>query len=122
MENKIATGLHPSHETRVSMGASSYDEICIYCGRTDIVIGGLAKLAEPCPNFAKRQEAEKKEKDLLNSFGIKKRMSTYEYVMWLESEKGNKFLKSITPNDPETGYQLVEEFSKKIGSSFHKIV
>lgn len=41
--------LHPSHVTRISMDASTYDEICINCGRTDEVPGGWGKLAEPCP-------------------------------------------------------------------------
>lgn len=40
---------HPSHETRVSMDASTWDEICIHCGHTDIAAGGWGKLAEPCP-------------------------------------------------------------------------
>ncbi len=43
-------GLHPSHVTRISMDASSYDEICVNCGATDVVAGGWGKLAEPCPN------------------------------------------------------------------------
>lgn len=42
-------GLHPSHVTRISMDASSYDQICINCGATDQVLGGWGKLAEPCP-------------------------------------------------------------------------
>jgi len=39
---------HPSHVTRVSMDASTFDEICINCGCTDIVPGGWGKLADPC--------------------------------------------------------------------------
>ncbi len=42
-------GLHPSHVTRISMDASSYDEICINCGATDEVPGGWGKLVLPCP-------------------------------------------------------------------------
>lgn len=40
---------HPSHETRVS-DASSFDEICVNCGATDITGSGWGKLAEPCPS------------------------------------------------------------------------
>lgn len=39
---------HPSHVTRVSIDASSFDEICVFCGHTDR-LGGWGKLAEPCP-------------------------------------------------------------------------
>ncbi len=51
-------GLHPSHKTRVSFDASSYDEICIYCGATDKVIGGWGQLAYPCPSNPKEYAAE----------------------------------------------------------------
>lgn len=37
------------HITRIS-DASSFDEICINCGATDEVPGGLGALAYPCPN------------------------------------------------------------------------
>lgn len=40
-------GLHPSHKTRIG-DASSWDEICVKCGHTDIAGGGWGKLAEPC--------------------------------------------------------------------------
>ncbi len=43
------SGLHPSHVTRISMDASTYDEICVNCGATDEVIGGWGRLALPCP-------------------------------------------------------------------------
>lgn len=46
---KPANTLHPTHKTRISMGASLYDEICVKCGHTDIATGGWGKLAEPCP-------------------------------------------------------------------------
>ena len=39
---------HPSHKTRFSFDASSYDEICELCGATDQVLGGWAELALPC--------------------------------------------------------------------------
>ena len=42
-------GPHPSHQTRVSMSASTYDEICVNCGATDITGGGWGRLADPCP-------------------------------------------------------------------------
>ena len=45
---KVADRCHPSHVTRISMDASSYDEICVKCGATDH-IGGWGKLAKPCP-------------------------------------------------------------------------
>ena len=41
--------LHPSHTTRVSMDASSWDEKCIKCGKTDR-IGSWGELSKPCPN------------------------------------------------------------------------
>lgn len=41
---------HPSHVTRVSIDSSSYDEICVNCGATDMVIGGWGQLKFPCPN------------------------------------------------------------------------
>ena len=39
---------HDSHDTRISIDASSYDEICINCGARD-TLGGWGKLAEECP-------------------------------------------------------------------------
>lgn len=42
--------IHPSHDTEMSMGASSYDEKCKNCNRTDVVPGGPGLLAQPCPN------------------------------------------------------------------------
>lgn len=42
------SGPHPSHLTRTSMDASSYDEICVNCGATDQVPGGWGALAWPC--------------------------------------------------------------------------
>lgn len=44
--------LHPSHQTRVSIDASSYDEICEVCGATDIAGGGWGELRKPCPGSA----------------------------------------------------------------------
>ena len=43
-------GLHPTHRTRISLDASTYDEICELCGATDITLGGWGKLGEPCPS------------------------------------------------------------------------
>lgn len=40
---------HPSHVTRISLDASTYDEVCINCDATDIVPGGWGDLAKPCP-------------------------------------------------------------------------
>jgi len=45
----MSDSLHPSHKTRISMDASSWDEICIFCGYTDR-LGSWGKLAEPCTN------------------------------------------------------------------------
>lgn len=39
--------LHPSHETRFS-DASTFDEICVNCGATDIAGGGWGRLRYPC--------------------------------------------------------------------------
>ena len=49
------TGPHPSHVTRISLDASSYDEICTLCGATDQVPGGWGKLADPCPEAPKTE-------------------------------------------------------------------
>jgi hypothetical protein len=43
-----ANGVHKSHVTRMS-DASSFDKICINCGRTDQVPGGPGLLKEKCP-------------------------------------------------------------------------
>lgn len=40
--------MHPSHITRFSWDASTYDEICINCDATDEVPGGWGQLAYPC--------------------------------------------------------------------------
>lgn len=42
-------GKHPSHKTRFSWDASTYDEVCVLCGATDQVPGGWGDLAKPCP-------------------------------------------------------------------------
>jgi len=42
-------GKHPSHVTRMSVDASSFDEVCINCGARDEVTGGWGALAKPCP-------------------------------------------------------------------------
>ncbi len=41
--------MDPSHVTRFSWSASTYDEVCINCGETDHVPGGWGQLAFPCP-------------------------------------------------------------------------
>jgi hypothetical protein len=38
---------HPSHKTR-SSDASSFDEVCVLCGATDISGGGWGWLRVPC--------------------------------------------------------------------------
>lgn len=43
------------HVTRISMDASSYDEICVNCGATD-GIGTMGRLAYPCPNQPAEEE------------------------------------------------------------------
>jgi hypothetical protein len=48
---RIDMKTHASHKTRISMDASSYDEICEYCGATDTA--GSTGLTEPCPNVAR---------------------------------------------------------------------
>lgn len=44
----MSYGLHPSHVTRISMDASSYDEVCVNCGATDIAGAGWGRLGQPC--------------------------------------------------------------------------
>lgn len=46
-------GPHPTHVTRISLDASSYDEICVNCGAHDEAIGGWGRLALPCPKTKK---------------------------------------------------------------------
>lgn len=46
---------HASHVTRVSMGASSFDEICTLCGATDRAGGGWGRLRLPCPGKKSRK-------------------------------------------------------------------
>ena len=50
-EHEIALnrGKHPSHETRFSWDASTYDFVCMKCGATDQVPGGWGALSELCP-------------------------------------------------------------------------
>lgn len=48
---------HPSHKTRFSFDASTYDEICVLCGATDEVPGGWGQLAYPCPKAHESREA-----------------------------------------------------------------
>lgn len=40
---------HPTHKTRFSMDASSFDEICVYCCATDRM-GSWGNLRYPCTN------------------------------------------------------------------------
>lgn len=40
---------HPSHVTRISMDASSYDEICVISVERPTISAGGGKLAKPCP-------------------------------------------------------------------------
>ena len=53
-------GKHPSHKTRFSFGASTFDEICELCGATDHVPGGWGKLAEPCPMAPRTEDVPAK--------------------------------------------------------------
>ncbi len=41
--------MHPTHVTRFSWDASTYDVVCVNCGNTDKTPGGWGLLAEPCP-------------------------------------------------------------------------
>lgn len=45
---------HPSHNTYLSMDASSYDEICSVCGATDTA--GSGRLSKPCPGASSGSE------------------------------------------------------------------
>jgi hypothetical protein len=53
---------HPSHKTRFSFDASTFDVICELCGATDEVPGGWGLLAEPCAANREYQE-QKAEKE-----------------------------------------------------------
>jgi len=62
-------GIHPSHETRIS-DASTFDEICVKCGRTDEVPGGWGHLGEQCPmenDKEKRWEIPSKRQPPMNT-------------------------------------------------------
>lgn len=59
---KIMESKHPSHVTRFS-DASTFDEICVNCGATDIVPGGWGKLAEPCPKEPPKSSATMSDSD-----------------------------------------------------------
>jgi len=48
---------HPSHVTRIS-DASSFDEICINCGSTDVAGGGWGALGQPCPSIGAKGQAD----------------------------------------------------------------
>lgn len=61
-ENPEPSGPHPSHKTRISMDASTYDEICTLCGATDEVPGGWGELAKPCPCAIKEEVSTPAEK------------------------------------------------------------
>lgn len=68
--------LHPSHVTRISMDASSYDEICVNCRATDIATGGWGKLALSCPKPVGKggitiEEYQKKEEERIKMFEAK---------------------------------------------------
>lgn len=41
--------MHPSHVTRFSFDASTWDVMCVNCHHTDVVPGGWGELAKPCP-------------------------------------------------------------------------
>lgn len=51
---------HPSHETRISMDSSLYDEVCVNCGRTDGLgsIGRENQLKHPCAYPKKTSETK----------------------------------------------------------------
>jgi hypothetical protein len=55
----MTDSLHPTHKTRISIDASSYDEICVNCGATDR-IGSWGDLAKPCPFPNGRPASDKK--------------------------------------------------------------
>lgn len=44
------SGKHPTHRTRFSFDASTWDEMCVNCHSTDEVPGGWGRLALPCPS------------------------------------------------------------------------
>ena len=47
--------MDPTHKTRFS-DASSFDEVCVKCGATDIAGGGWGQLAQPCPKADSKDE------------------------------------------------------------------
>lgn len=54
---EVPDRLHPSHVTRMSIDASSFDEICTLCGATDNVPGGWGALKYPCTGKKKARES-----------------------------------------------------------------
>jgi hypothetical protein len=63
-------------------------------------------------------------KKLREKFGIEKEITTYEYVLWLDTPEGEKFLRSIqTPMRSigdnwtmhEAKSKIITKYAKKIG-------
>lgn len=55
---------HPSHEPRIS-DASTFDEICVYCGATDTRGSGTIHLPCTMQDKADRDAMDQKEKERL---------------------------------------------------------
>ena len=57
----------------------------------------------------------------LDDFGIKKSMTTYKYVLWLGTKKGENFLKSIeSPNHNFGDYWTMHEAKSQIITKYAK--
>ena len=61
-------GIHPTHRTRFSWDASTYDEICELCGATDQVPGGFGQLKFACPASEEKRKKYDEEKKKNENF------------------------------------------------------
>jgi len=62
-------------------------------------------------------------KEVKQVFGIKKEMTTHEYVLWLETKDGVKFLKSIEAHNANFGdYWTMHEAKSKIITKYAQTI
>jgi hypothetical protein len=101
-------GCHPSHKTRISMDASTYDEICVLCNATDEVPGGWGQLAYPCPKAENANKITEVKLTKEQKLALIDYLSGYETKAVLEDvdEVGGKW----TEENDEALREAVESF------------
>ena len=71
----------------------------------------------------KESSLEKSARSELRDFGILQELSTYEYVLWLETESGIAFLKTIrSPNRELVPYWTMHAAKSKIITEYAKFI